>query len=142
MKIINKFILSLFLLTSLAYADFNGRWSGEGIAQTAKSESPCENIFFRLSLSEKKFKIQDGGYNCSGLSAEYPYSVFTIRGSELLYQGEVSGFIDEKRIEIFSKEDGFQLIFILIDKKTIEVSERWQDGEDFLLIRSKLFILE
>lgn len=138
---IQKIIICTLLITT-SYADFNGRWSGEGFAKTASASSPCEKVYFRLSLSQEKFKIQDGGYNCSGLSAEYPYSVFTIQGNDLIYKGEISGRISDNEIEIFSIEDGFQLLFTKIDNQTIKVEERWQDGDDFLVINSSLELIK
>ncbi len=135
-----KLLIGSFLIaSSFVHANFTGTWSGLGAAKTQKSKFECEEVFFKLYHSEDKFKIQEGGYNCSGLNAEYPYSIFTIKDSKLFYRGEVSGLIHSNEVIIFSKEDGFELTFKLSDDaKTLSVSEEWREGEDFLLIESQL----
>ncbi|MFG1499610.1 hypothetical protein ABMA70_05315 [Halobacteriovorax sp. XZX-3] len=132
-------LITLLLFTQLSFASIGGKWIGEGVAKTPKSTQKCSQIYFKLFYDASKFKIQEGGYNCNGLSAEYPYSVFEVRGPLLYYKGEVSGFINNDELTIYSKEDGFTLRFYFVAEDEVEVSETWQEGSDYLTIKSTLF---
>lgn len=132
------FTVVLFFCAQLTYADISGYWSGQGLAKTPSYSQGCSNVFFKLSLTEEKFKIQEGGYNCNGLNAEYPYSVFNVVGPLLYYKNEVSGLIKDGEILIYSKDDGFSLRFKIASDGLLEVTEEWREGDDFLIIKSEL----
>ncbi len=131
-------LISLLLFTQLSFASIGGKWLGAGAVKTPKATQECSEVYFRLFYDEKKFKIQEGGYNCNGLSAEYPYSVFDVKGPLLYYKGEVSGLINNDELTIYSKEDGFSLRFYFVAEDEVEVTESWKEGSDYLIITSKL----
>lgn len=141
------FLTFLFLIIASASAsgfaadwaaDWTGEWAGSGSAISNSYERQCEHIEMRLLQEEDEFTIRGGGYQCAELSAEYPYSVFTIQGQELIYEGQKVGVLSEKGLHLSYENGQFNLWLTLQEDGSLFYKERWKQGEDFLLIEGKI----
>lgn len=131
-----KLALAL-IVSTLTFASFNGKWSGEGYYFTEKTEGECSEVFFDFFEDQKYFKIKTGGYNCSPLSAEYPFSKFEKKDGKLLYRGEEVGTYTNSKVSLHYYDGIFSLFFEKVDGK-INYKEVWQDGSDLMVIQSTL----
>lgn len=132
-----KLLFALLFSISTAQA-FDGLWIGSGQSKTHRTQRPCTEIYFEFKVTPTHVWINQGGYRCGILQAEYPVSRFD-RGAnfELLYQGEVVGFFDQKVLRLDRPEEFFQVIFTIKDQ-SLHYLEQWDDGESFLLVEGEL----
>lgn len=131
-----KCLITFFLiLTSVQTfaANLTGTWSGPGVSQTAQSYRECSEVFFRLEETPTELKILNGGYVCQDLQAEYPFSVFEKKESELLYKGEVVGSYTDTGFILDVPEEFYRLQVDLVDGQ-LQTQEIWDDSQSFLKI--------
>ena len=137
LEIFMKLIIS-FLLCSLAYSsNFNGIWTGSGAAKSGDVKVPCHEVEMRLLVSADKFILRGGHYNCDGFSAEYPYFQFSIQDGELYDNGRLVGSISNSLINIFSKDEGFNLD-LQLNNGELYMNESWVDGNEYFRVIAKL----
>ena len=97
-----------------------------------------DGIELRFHLEGEKLILRGGGYQCGIFQAEYPYSVFQIKGSFLYWEDTQVGLIGESNLSLVDLEQGYQLHLFLNDDGSMSFNEMWLDGGDFLIIRGKL----
>ncbi len=130
-------ILFVFLISLSSLAGFSGKWSGEGFYNYNVSDGNCSEVFMQFKVTSERLYILDGGYICGKIQASYPPSSFKIENGSLFYQNEKVGNITESEIDI-RYEDGIYHLNLKSIEGQIHYREIWDDGEDFLLITSKL----
>ncbi|OIQ20606.1 MAG: hypothetical protein BM556_01325 [Bacteriovorax sp. MedPE-SWde] len=130
-------IATIILISVNTFADFTGTWIGSGETQRPTREGSCKDVEIRLIQTQKKLTLRGGHYNCDGISAEYPYSVFSIRDGKLYEREKFVGEITDKKIKLVSPADGYELNFNLYKGKLYLV-ESWIDGDDYLIIGAEL----
>ena len=133
-------IVIAFLLTFSCLANFTGKWNGEGYYQTPKRVGECLEVFMQFEIREDSFSIIEGGYICGEIQARYPTSRFTISNGNLFYFDEKVGTIANDEINIRYEDGLFHLSLKKVDGQII-FHESWNDGEDHLIISSKLNLL-
>ncbi|OUR93660.1 hypothetical protein A9Q84_19535 [Halobacteriovorax marinus] len=131
-----KTILAFFLSFS-TLANFSGKWSGDGVFETDRRDGECREVFLQLKQTEDFFYILDGGYICGDIQASYPPSQFMILQGELFYQGHVVGKISQNEIILTYLEGVYKLKLRIVGEE-IHFNESWIEGDDFLLINSKM----
>ena len=98
MKLIGVFLA--LLLTSTAFANFTGHWTGVGSAQdSAGWSSSCNVMSFKLSHTSYYLEIISGKYNCGGFRSEMNSTRAEIVGEELWYAGNKIGSITANTIK-------------------------------------------
>lgn len=129
-----------FVLCLNTLANFTGVWLGDGKFVTHKRQGECRDVFFKLQESETQFELVTGGYNCSSLSAEYPYSKFLKNNGYLLSEGKVVGSYNKDEFILFDIENQFRLTMTKDSKSTLNVKEEWGDQKNYLIIKSYLVL--
>ena len=130
-------IIIAFLFTLSCFANFTGKWSGEGFYRTPKRMGECLEVFMQFEVTKEFFSIIEGGYICGDIQASYPVSKFKIEDGSLFYFGENVGTISDDEINL-RYEDGLFHLNLRKESGQIVFQENWDDGEDYLSISSKL----
>jgi len=136
MKTILQIALLALSFNSMAF-NFSGVWTGSGEGQTNQRQFSCSNVEMRLQIDKDKLILRGGHYNCQGLSAEYPYSVFEIDSGHLFQHGVKVGTINDQTILLESPKDGFEMTLNLY-KGNLYFNEAWIEGDDYLVIGAEL----
>ncbi|EQC51563.1 hypothetical protein [Bacteriovorax sp. DB6_IX] len=131
------FLLSLIYSSMALSFGFSGVWIGSGEGQTPTTSFNCSEVEMRIHIEEDKLILRGGHYNCDSLSAEYPYSVFTIKDGVLFERDQAVGTIDEQTILLESPKDGFEMTLNLYNG-SLYFNEAWVDGEDYLVLGAEL----
>ncbi len=133
MKILLLLTLSIFTFAS----DFNGIWVGNGAAKSGDFKVSCPDVEMRFHVTDTLFILRGGHYNCEGFSAEYPYFEFQINQGVLYDGSKEVGSISDRLINIFSKEEGFNLDLVL-ENGELSMFEIWEDGDEYFKVIAKL----
>lgn len=138
MKKLSFLILSLFLLSDVYAARFNGIWSGPGEALGSSRDRQCNEVFFQLEESDEEFKILYGGYTCEDMQAEYPFSTFQKFAGFLIYKEQMVGTYTENTLELNVPTEFYRLKLELNEQGQMSSVESWDDGSSFLIIQSQM----
>lgn len=139
--------LFLLLISVPTFAQFSGKFSGQGTAifHTGKRYE-CSEIFLKLATSPKLFTLHQGGYNCGFLKASFDPFSFSIKNGKLFYGNLEMGGISDKELtyHYFDPEDGSTYYLTLTnDNGQIHYSEEWYDGEKTALtVKGDLKLVE
>lgn len=139
MDLTKQIPLFLLFLSFNTYADITGIWTGRGSGQTHSRDFECQDIEvrFHVNYSERILTFRGGHYNCTNMSAEYPYSRFKIHGEDLFQYGSKVGSLSKNYLRLESAEDGYTLEIKKIDN-SMELTEQWLEGEKFMTIKGEL----
>lgn len=130
-------LLITVIFSISSFGVFTGDWTGEGYFYSNRKKGKCSEVFFQLKESKNRFEIVTGGYNCSTLSAEYPYSVFERVGDKLFYEGEEVGYLTKSELHL-SYYDNLYQIDLILDGENLIFKEQWKDATSSLVIKSSL----
>jgi hypothetical protein len=131
------FVITALLSFNIYAFNFSGVWTGKGEGQTPKRSFKCDDVEMRVHIQDDKMILRGGHYNCTGLSAEYPYSTFKINNGNLIQKDKIVGSIDAQTILLKSPADGFELTLNLYKGK-LYFTESWIEGENYLIIGAEL----
>lgn len=138
MKSVSLIVLSLFFLSDVYAARFNGVWSGPGEALGSSRDRVCDEVFFQLEETNEEFRILYAGYTCDDMQAEYPASTFQKFAGFLIYKEQMVGTYGEDMLELNVPNEFYRLKLVLNDREELSSVESWDDGRSFLIVQSKM----
>jgi hypothetical protein len=138
-------IKSIFLLL-LSPALFAApvKFQGKGLAHFQKTgkKYQCTEVFMHFETTSSKFKVFEGGYDCSPLKASYDPFTLEIKSGKLYEKGEVVGDISSRETHLKkydASDDSTFHLNLKLSPSEITYTEQWIDGqENALLITARL----
>lgn len=129
-----KVLLVALLFPVISFANTSGVWSGKGRITEPHKTTPCQEVFMKLLEDEKHFYLTSAGYSCSGLNAEYPYSVFKKVDGQLVHQGKVVGHYTDDKFFLEKPDEGFELLLKRYKDQLIFVESWFFSENDFFIV--------
>lgn len=128
--------MKTFFLLSLLY-------QGTGTAVfPGRNTYPCTNVMMNFEITKEKFKLRDGGYDCSPLVATYDYFTLDIKDGKLLDHGTEVGTISEKEItlrKLDPVDDSEFYLSLRFTEEGLTYKETWKEsGNEALVITATL----
>lgn len=118
-------------------------YQGSGTAVfPGRNTYQCPTVMLKLEITPKKFKVYEGGYDCSPLVATYDFFSLDIREGKLLDHNEVVGSISDKEITLEKYDPSDDSLFNLrmtFTEAGLDYTETWkQSGKEALVINASL----
>ena len=109
-----------FIVSSFAFADWNGSWKGEGSLTVNGKTFSCETIELTLQQTPTSLTIAKEHIHCGSLDSEGDMQVLSIKDGGLYYGKTPVGSI---------KDDKILLLYVGLDSTFQVIYERTVDSD-------------
>ena len=103
-KFLGVVTVGSLLFSSLLFASFSGRWSGEGVGTFPSHETLKCAVSFEFNQSEKNLVLVDGSEKCGDIEYTFNSVTLNIINGKLMYDDLEIGTISDEAIHIFFQD--------------------------------------
>jgi|SaaInlStandDraft_5_1057022.scaffolds.fasta_scaffold38755_2 hypothetical protein len=125
-----------FTSLSVISSDFNGKWTGEAVISTLRTETPCNDFNLKLNQTSQELTVSIH-YKCPSQRTLDPYSKYTIIGNQLLLNNVSVGKITADGYTI-EKKSGRYYLWISKTQTGIFYRELLASRYNFIMIEANL----